>query len=160
LSRGLTGAHPVRGQNNALAAQIQKLQSAVPPGHPLLVYLATPAFLDFTRNPIYVIDWPGETSPPPGLPVYSGPAAVRNYLLAHHLRYLAYAYRSKANFPPENYSNYLQPLNGNVIRRQAAGSFAFQQDLDSLQNTCRILYNDGTNELLDLASPATAPATH
>ncbi|HVS70331.1 MAG TPA: hypothetical protein VHQ47_03660 [Phycisphaerae bacterium] len=160
FSRGLVGPHPTRGQNDALVTQIRNLQSAVPPGQPLLVYLAQPAFLNFTRNPIYVIDWPGETSPPPGMPVYSGPDAVRNYLLAHHLRYLAYAYRTKANFPPDQrYLPYLQPRYGNIIRRQTAGAFAFQQDLATLEKTSRTLYNDGTNELLDLASPATHPTT-
>jgi hypothetical protein len=154
LARATSNQHPIRGAAGAIAARLRDMQNAVPPGEKLLVYLAEPAFLDFRRNPIYVVDWPGEASPPPGMPVYSGGPAVADYLRHLGIRYVAYDYARHAAFPPENYSNYLAPLNGDVVRRQAAGSFAFQDDLHQMEARERIIYRNGEEEILDLGPAA------
>jgi hypothetical protein len=131
--------------------RVRQMQSAIPPGEKLLAYLQAPFVLDFNRNPVYVADWPGEASPPPGLPVAAGPEPVAAYLLAHGIRYVAYSYHSQANFPRALYANYLAPINGRVVRRTTANAFAFQDDLQQLALTRRILYQDPNDFVLDLA---------
>ncbi len=158
LAASFASEHLVRGPHNEILNRIRQLQSHVPPGQPLLVYLAEPALLDFRRNPIFVADWPGEVSPPPGMPVFSGGRAVRDYLLAHHIRYVAYAYRRQANFSRQYYADYATPAAGSVLRRQAAESFAFQDDLTEIAANCATLYKNPEEILLDLATPITQPS--
>ena len=133
-------------------AQARALQAAVPPGEKLLVYLNAPFLLDFQRNPVFVADWPGESSPPPGLPVRSGGPAVANYLLQHDIRYVAYSYDTQASFPRAKFLNYLYFDYGHVIHRTTVNAFAFQDDLAQLARTHPHAFDDGQTFVLDLAA--------
>ena len=132
-------------------AAVLRMQNEVPAGERMLVYMSTPALLDFRRNRIDVIDWPGEASPPPGMPVRAGGEKIAEYLLGQKIRYLAYSYRLEAGFPPQQYVVYVSPVLGRIISRQAADSFAFQDALSELMQTRRRIYDDGSNVLLDLS---------
>jgi hypothetical protein len=92
------------------------------------------------------------------MPVYSGGAAVREYLLGRGIRYVAYAYKRQANFSPKYYADYTLPAAGNVLRRQAAGSLAFQADVEDIAAHCRVIYRNGEEEVIDLATAATQGA--
>ena len=131
-------------------SRVRAAQEAVPAGEPLLAYFAEPAFLEFRPNRVYVVDWPGESSLPPGMPVYAGGAAVREYLRGRGIRYVLYGYRREAGFPRAAYGHYVEPVNGAVVRRQAAGSFAFQADLRELEGEAGVIYRNGEEEVLDL----------
>ena len=134
-------------------AALADLQSAIPLHEPFLAYLTSPALLDFTRNPIYVIDWPGESSPPPpatGVPI-DNPDALAAYLLNHHIRYIAYAYAAHANFYPQVYSQFLAPEYGPVIHRQVQESLTFQQTLAALTHSRKVIYNNSADLVIDLA---------
>lgn len=160
LSTGFAGRHLVGGERGEIQPRVRAMQAAVPPGEKLLVYLAEPAFLDFRRNPIFVADWPGETSPPPGMPLYQGPRAVREYLLSVGIRYVGYSYARKANFAPIGiYQSYADPSTGKVLSRQARGSFLFQSELEEIARHCRILFRNDEEEVIDLQSPAPPDAT-
>jgi hypothetical protein len=150
LGRATSEAHLVRGREGEIAARVRAAQAAVPAGAKVLVYMAEPAFLDFRRNVIYVADWPGESSLPPGMPVYSGGRAVAAYLRGLGIRYVVYGYGREAGFPRAAYGNYVEPVNGAVVRRQAAGSFAFQADLRELEGEAGVIYRNGEEEVLDL----------
>jgi len=88
---------------------------------------------------------------PPGMPVLSGPQAVADYLVSHHIRYVAYSYAEQANFPRQIYGTDLDPAAGKTIRRQAAESFAFQNDLRQLAKTHPIIFDNGLDQIIDLA---------
>ena len=136
---------------DADAAHLRELQQAIPPGERLLVYLTTPALLDFSRNPIYIIDWPGEVSPHPGLPIDAGPDAIAAYLLSHHIQYVAYSYAAHANFHPQAYAYLLEPSAGRAYNRFAFNAFAFQRALAELARTRKTVYRDTNDIVIDLA---------
>jgi hypothetical protein len=136
--------------------RVRSMQQVVPAGEPLLAYLSQPALLDFGRNRIYVADWPGESSPPPGMPSRSGADALATYLLDQHVRCVAYSYANAASFPRRRYGNYVSPRYGRIVARQAALSFAFQDVLGELMRSRRILFDDGANVVFDLETPADA----
>ena len=78
-----------------LAGQVgptRELQRAVPSGEKMLVRLAKPYALNFRRNPIYVVDWPGIASPRPGIPLRGEPEELAAYLRHQGIRYVAYSY--------------------------------------------------------------------
>lgn len=66
------------------------MQATVPANARLLVMLDDPAFLDFSRNEIANIDTPGFASPGKQMPSFTGPEAMRAYLLDHGYRYVAF----------------------------------------------------------------------
>ncbi len=144
----------------SLAALYQTAQSTVPVDAKILTYTDAPFLFDFAGNPIFVADWPGEASPPPGLPVHQGGEAVASYLLGQDIRYVIYSYKSQANFPRSVYKVYLDPSLGSVMNRQAALSFAFQDDLAELSHTRTRLYDDGYLFVLDLARRLPAKPAH
>jgi hypothetical protein len=137
-------------------AQTRALQAPVPPGQKLLAYLSTPFLLDFRRNQVFVADWPGESSPPPGLPVRSGAKAVADYLQGQGIRYLAYSYGSKAGFAISEHPDYLYFDFGHVIHRTTVNAIAFQKDLGALAQTCPHVFDDGQTFVLDIATPGKA----
>ncbi len=134
----------------AEAAQLHEMQQAIPAGERVLVYLTTPALLDFERNPIDVVDWPGETSPPPGIPIDAGSDAIATYLLSLHIRYVAYSYAAHANFHPQAYGYLLEPKAGPAFNRFAAHAFAFQNALMQLARTRKVVHQDSQNVVIDL----------
>lgn len=135
-------------------------QNSVPAGEPLLVRLEQPYLMDFSRNPIRVVDHPGAVSPPPGLPVFEGGDAIRDYLVGQGIRYLAFSYRTDANFSRERFGARLDPGFHPVPRHLAEIAFAFDEALHELATTRRKLYDDGDTFVLDLKEPgpdASAP---
>jgi hypothetical protein len=132
---------------------VRRMQSAIPPGEKFLAYLTAPARLDFRRNPIYVADWPGESSPPPGMPLLKGAEPIADYLVKQGIRYVAYSYASQAYFPRKSFGGYVSAREGRVVGRQAAQSFIFQDALAELMRTRRIIFDDGLNCVVDLAHP-------
>ncbi|MGN6367334.1 MAG: hypothetical protein ACTHN5_03645, partial [Phycisphaerae bacterium] len=116
-------------------------------------YLRAPALLNLERNRISVVDWPGEPRPPPpvgGMPI-EDPEALSDYLLVHHIRYVAYSYASHANFYPQIYSAFLAAKYGPVIHRQVAESLAFQKTLEGLGRRRRVIFNNSAYLVIDLA---------
>jgi hypothetical protein len=128
------------------------LQSSVPAGAPLLARLSYPFLLDFSRNPVFVPDFPGAASPPPGMPLFQGPERLSNYLLSHSIRYVAYSYRDQANFT-EPLLKTLEKRRSLWMELQARGTFDFQNSLMSLRQSRKVLYDDGSAFVLDLGQP-------
>lgn len=131
-------------------SQYSTLQQAVPAGAIILARLDRNFLFNFKRNPIYIIDSPGIASPPPGLPYGQGSEVLANYLLAHNVRYVAYSYGNEANFGFANAGSMLQPHVNPLLRGETLGSFDFQDNLQQLGTTRKIIYDDGKNFVLDL----------
>ncbi|MGH2414790.1 MAG: hypothetical protein ACRDEA_14095, partial [Microcystaceae cyanobacterium] len=72
--------------------QYAKMQQSIPPDEILLTRLSKPFLLNFSRNPIFIVDLPGYASPPPGMPLFKGSKALSDYLTAQSIRYIAYDY--------------------------------------------------------------------
>ncbi len=150
-------ANSLEGQANdwtEWAGLVHSVQVNVPAGAKILAYTDEPYLFDFNRNPIYVADWPGESSPPSGLPVHQGGEAVAAYLLKQNIRYIIYAYKTQANYPRAIYRFNLDPSMGRVMNQETALSFAFQDDLAELAQSRTHRFDDGFFYVLDLASPA------
>jgi hypothetical protein len=71
--------------------QYAALQQSIPQGETVLTRLDAPFILDFKRNQLFLADWPGGASLPPGMPAFKGPEALANYLVSKSIRYIAYS---------------------------------------------------------------------
>jgi hypothetical protein len=140
------------GQTNpSLVSAKQKLQYAalqqsIPQGETVLTRLDAPFILDFKRNQIFLADWPGGASLPPGMPAFKGPEALANYLVSKSIRYIAYSSWS-LNHPPVDTS---QPTLSSLYRLLSQLSHDFRDNVQQLAKTRKKLYEDGENFVLDL----------
>jgi hypothetical protein len=137
-------------------AAYRAAQAAVPPGEPILARLDRPMYLDFRRNQVLLMDFPGACSPPLGLPYRQGSEAVARYLLGQGLRYVMYSYANQAMFDRKSQEYKLAPGWPIQERQETEHALEFQDHLDVLGRTRRRVYDDGNIFVLDLKANATA----
>jgi hypothetical protein len=150
----LKGAKSSTADLERAAPRYLKLQQSVPPGATLLVRLSRPFLLDFSRNRIYTIDWPGGAGLAPGMPCFAGSDALADYMLANFIRYVAYDYREEAGFRRSILQKRLLPTNPSFRQTAARLTFDFQDNLQELGRTRRKLYDDGSAFVVDLQTPS------
>ncbi len=128
------------------------LQESVPAGAILGERLEKPFLLNFNRNQVYIFDYPGSASLPPGMPAFKGPEALSDYLVSHSVRYFAYAYANQSAFPKEEMAIRLAPTMNAWIRSEAKFTVDFQDNMFELGKTRKRIYDDGKIFVLDLAT--------
>jgi hypothetical protein len=133
------------------ARRYSGMQQAVPAGETLLTRLEYPFTLDFSRQTVFVADYPGGSSPPPGMPSFQGAEALAAYLIGQGVRYVAYSYRSEAGFDLERWGHRRHEETHPWTQAQARLAFDFQRSLDELGKTRAIVHDDGDVFVIDLA---------
>ncbi|MDD2757936.1 MAG: hypothetical protein PHD72_00990 [Patescibacteria group bacterium] len=131
--------------------QYKSLQNSVPPQEIILARLDRNFLFDFKRNNIFIIDLPGGSSLPPGLPFREGSEKMADYLLSVGVKYVAYSYGNEANFTKEANSGMLRVHVNPWLRAETEHSFDFQDNLMELYKNRKVLYDDGKNFMLDLS---------
>lgn len=132
-------------------SQYAALQQSIPEAEIVLTRLDAPFILDFKRNQIFVADWPGGASLPPGMPAFKGPEALANYLVSKSIRYVAYSSWS-LNHPGDVDTS--GPGLSSWFRLQAQLSHDFRDNVQQLAKSRKKLYEDGENFVLDLGTKA------
>jgi hypothetical protein len=153
-----------RGFMVGYASRYARMQQAVPAGAILLTRLQYPFLLDFGRNTVYIVDYPGVSSPPPGMPLFQGRERLAEYLCGQGVRYVAYSYNKEGGFSRAAYGERLDPFTLPWTRAEARQAFDFQHSLAMLRLTRHVVFDDGDVDVLDLGSspdrrplPCTAP---
>jgi len=141
---GLTNPSLVTAKQKS---QYTALQQSIPQGETVLTRLDAPFLLDFKRNQIFIADWPGGASLPPGMPVFKGPEALANYLVSKSIRYIAYSSWS-LNHPGNVDTS--GPGLSSWFRLQSQLSHDFRDNVQQLAKTRKKLYEEGENFVLDL----------
>jgi len=129
--------------------QHRTLQRAIPAGATLLARLEMPFLLDFRRNTILIMDWPGGASPPPGMPLSNTSEALAAYWLSRSIRYVAYSYANEAGFSQQSEAWKLKQRHP-WVRTHAKHTFALHERLRELGATRKRIYDDGEVFVLDL----------
>lgn len=135
-----------------LAAGIAKLQSSLAPGATALAFIDAPIFLDYKRNKINTMDWPGVISPAPGLPSSDDPKDWLAYVRARHIRYVLIAREQDMGtaplryFPPGEIGR--SPWQDLLFRQY----FRVRNILDAMRAVCTTVYQDDKRAALDCAS--------
>jgi hypothetical protein len=129
-----------------------KMQQAIPEGATVLTRLQYPFLLDFTRNQIFIADYPGGSSPPPGMPFFQGGDRLADYLCRKPIRYVAYSYFLEAGFYDDLFKERLSPGTEPWLRLQALHTQDFQRNLAELGRTRKSVYDDGDVFVLDLST--------
>lgn len=132
----------------------QKAQEAIPPGKIVLARTEKPFLFDFKRNTVYIIDLPGGSSLPPGMPSFKGGEALAGYLLSKDIRYIAYSYATECLFPRSKYGDAVALATNIWISTGLKVTFDFNDNLKELGESRKRIFDDGYNFVLDLASLA------
>jgi predicted small integral membrane protein len=149
IKLGLNNVDLVSTQD--LTKYTRMLQS-IPEKEMILTRLKKPFLLDFSRNRIFIADYPGGASLPPGMPFFKGSEPLADYLTSKSIRYVAYSYANEAGFDKKRYEARLRPETYTWSRTQAQHTFNFQDNLKELGETRKRIYDDGENFVLDLLS--------
>ena len=130
------------------------MQQAIPGNATVLARLQYPFLLDFNRNRIFIVDYPGGSSPPPGMPFFLGGERLASYVCHQGIRYVAYSYATEAGFYEGLFRERQQPGTEPWARLQALHTYDFQQNLAELGRTRRRIFDDGDVFVLDLGLAA------
>lgn len=162
IQGGLTQQFSVSDQREI--AEYIKMQQSLPPDEILLTRLSKPFLLNFSRNPVFIVDLPGYASPPPGMPLFKGSEALSDYLTAESIRYVAYDY---AKEPGAQRAYWQKKLGSEIypwvqpkrilelrpfLRRQIQYTLDFNDNLQKLGQSRKKVYDDGKRFVIDLLS--------
>ena len=129
------------------------MERAIPTDAAALVTVDDTFLLDYRTHPLYIADFPGAASLPPGWPGRSGGEALARYLLSHRIRYLAHSYSTDQ----KDRSHLLSVMHDKSITQWIRSEDEMVLDSHDqyaeLARTRRHLYDDGSLYVLDLATP-------
>ena len=115
-------------------------QARIPAGSTVLEAVGPAIGIDFLRNPVYIADWPGMAGLPPGLP-FNKPAALKPYLVANHIPYVAYSddgdYQTALKVAVQSSGRRMLTRRQDIA--QAATLLAFEQ----LRRNSSVVYENG-----------------
>ncbi|MFP5269678.1 hypothetical protein [Coleofasciculus sp.] len=132
--------------------QYKQMQQAIPEQAEVLAAVKKPFLLDFKRNQIFVVDFPGAASPPPGMPFFQGGEALADYLTDKSIRYVAYSYAKGLGRSKQSLESNLRPEVHIWFRNEARHTLDFQDNLNELGETRKRIYDNGEMFVLDLLS--------
>lgn len=129
-----------------------KMLDSVPQEEIVLTRLDKPFLMNFKNHKVWIADYPGGASLPPGMPSFKGEEALANYLVSKSIRYVAYSYANEANFSRKSLEPKFTPELPFWVRNQAYNTWEFQDSLQKLGETRKRVYDDGENFVIDLSS--------
>lgn len=147
LKFGLKGSEIISRKDSD---RYYNLQNVVPVGETILARLDQNYLFNFQRNNIFIVDYAGASSLPPGMPFFQGPDPLAKYLLDQKINYVAYSYGNEAGFSREEFATRLSPKTAAWIKAEARYTLDFQDNLLALGKIKKRLYDDGQIFILDL----------
>lgn len=141
-ARGLRGDKLV---SQDIAERQSRLQMSIPPGVTVLTRLRVPFLLDFRRNRVFIIDFPGGAGLAPGMPFFTGSESLAEYLTSRGIRYFAFDYADLSAMVPARPTR-MSPFATTVFLLTSD----LYQNLQELSRTRRRIYQDGSALVLDL----------
>lgn len=118
-------------------------QLAVPDGKSLLALVPWPSLLDFGRNTVFVMDWPGMMGPP-GMPDFDNIRAWKEYLVSIDVRYVAYSYGDEVGYSNSQIARDLAAFKYSEFQTQLLSNFRAAKSTFSAMKSCGpTVYDDG-----------------
>ena len=127
---------------------ITNIQNTIPVNKKLLLRTGFNFLFDFNRNKILIADYPGMSSPPPGIPLFTTSDKLKSYLLDLQISYVILQYSGL--FDKEQFSDRLEANYNSWLRTEAQNAFAFQDKILELSRSNKILYRDSNFIVLEL----------
>jgi len=109
--------------------------------------------LNYKTHTIFNLDIAGAASPDPGIPYFEGTPALKEYLLSQGIRYIAHVPFDDTKFLHSR-SRQRILLHGTMMMWVYLVHFEldFQDNVDALAQTNRVLYDSPTLRIIDLGN--------
>lgn len=132
-----------------IESNYDELSKFIPDDGGVLLRISYPFLLSVKTN-VFIADYPGSASPPPGMPIGEGPNALKSYLLSNGIRYVVWDYQKEANFAKKTYQDRLLPNAHPWIASEARLTFDFQENLELLKISNKIIFDKNGIAIIDL----------
>lgn len=134
----------------------KKIQSIVPRMEGILAQVEAPFLFDFSRNTIFIADYPGNAGPGSGPPLDGSPEVLAQYLRSNHVRYLIHSYKSwLSKKDSEYFVKYCLNAEGQWGRTLAVRELIINDQLIELAKIYRTSYDDGRDRVINLCQNQT-----
>ncbi|MGB6934201.1 MAG: hypothetical protein WBD91_15600 [Acidobacteriaceae bacterium] len=138
----------------SLNSEYQAIENSIPPRTLALENVARPYLFHYRQHNLYVMDWPGAASPPPGWPFGQSSAKLSSYLQQNSVRYVVYDYHYASWNDAASCVSLLRPkLYSTELYALFWMSVLSDHQLDQLRKDYRSIYDDGKVAVLDLNQP-------
>ncbi len=119
----------------------------------MLVMVPEPFALDFSRNKIYNIDFPGQSSLDGNMPFFQGHEPLKAYLLKHKISYVAFVDFNNTWGPYSRQDQLrLYPTSSARIQYQMKYLFNMMDNLEDLSKNETVIYNKDNLKIIELNS--------
>jgi hypothetical protein len=129
--------------------QAARIQAAIRAGESVYADFMVTFPMDFRRNPIYVADFAGMASLPPGMPTQKAPEPLRLYFLTNHVRYVAYS--AKLAELREGALGWGSSPSSTWPTVQSLNSVDVDHEIKELARTNRVIFDDGDVRVIELS---------
>lgn len=119
---------------------ISSIQNKLPVGQKALLRSRYNFLFNFKRNDLFIVDYPGGSSLPPGIPLFSPPERLKEYLIDQNIYYVIFQYSGL--FEKEDFKHRLEPNYSPWLKAEAENTFAFQEKVMELSRSNPVLYRD------------------
>lgn len=124
--------------------EYRRVQDVIPAGAAILARIDRPYRLDFRRNRIFVLDWPGLTGPETPLPGADDVQGWSRYLGRAGVGYVMYSYKDQAGMPDAFLKGLIRQSDSAFLRRQLSQTLRVQRMLDAMRRSEPVIYDDGS----------------
>lgn len=118
-------------------------QLAIPDGQSMLAFVPWPSLLDFGRNNVFVMDWPGMTGPP-GMPDLDNIKAWKEYLISIGARYVVYSYGNEVGYSDAQIARDIDAFRYSQFQVHLLSNFRAAKATFLAMKSCGpVVYDDG-----------------
>lgn len=132
-----------------------KLQDSIPTGALLLSVTSEPHLFNFEKNTIYVMDYPGNAGPKPGIPLQNNYMDLAKYFISNDVQYVAHSYKSAEGI--ENDPNFSIAMNSEDkwMKNLFSRNLQVNKALLSFNENFNTIFDNGEIRVFDLCNSAT-----
>ena len=130
----------------------KEIQSSIPEHVSIITQTTNPYFFDFSRNQIFVMDYPGNAGAKPGIPFISNPTGLANYFKLNKICYVVHSYLNWENQRKDQ--RFLSDMNSSYTwnRNLSTRSYLTNQQLMEFDKHFQVIYDNGNDRVFDICS--------
>jgi hypothetical protein len=128
----------------------RQIQLLIPDKVIVVAQTTNPYLFDFSRNQIYVMDYPGNAGIKPGTPFAASPADLATYLRANNICYVVHSYFSWEQ--RRNDPRFLSDMNSSYAwnRNLSTRSYLINEQLIGFSKLFAVIYDNGTDRVFNI----------
>ena len=135
---------------NAKLNSYKKIQLSIPDHASVITQTTNPYLFDFSRNQIYVMDYPGNAGLKPGTPFAASPADLATYFRVNNICYVVHSYFNWEQ--QRNDQRFLSDMNSTYAwnRNLSTRSYLINEQLMGFNNLFVVIYDNGNDRVFNI----------